>query len=262
MTAKELIQKIEEVFPLDKAAPWDNPGLQAGRRQKEVKKVFLALDATEDVIAQAKAWGADLLFTHHPLTMDGVKSVTGDTLTGRKMLELLQSDICCYASHTNYDVIEMAHLAGSMMKLQKAEILEVTGIDPNTAEYMGFGRVGSLVRPVTLRECGELVKTIFKLDNVKIFGDLDQVIQRVAITPGSGKSMIGAAIEKKAQVLITGDIGHHEGIDAVDQGTAVIDAGHYGLEHIFVQQMEKFLPTIAPNLEIKKAENTVPFQVI
>ena len=262
MTAKELIQKIEEKFSPEKAASWDNSGFQAGRKQKDIKKVFLALDATEEVIAAAIACGADMLVTHHPLTMTGVRSVTSDSLTGRKLLALIQNDICCYACHTNYDVVEMAQLAGNMMKLQKPEILEVTGTDVKTGLAMGFGRVGSLVRPVALRECGELVKTIFKLDNVKIFGDLDQVVQRVAISPGSGKSMINAAVAAKAQVLITGDIGHHEGLDAVDEGLAIIDAGHYGLEHIFIAQMGKFLEEICKDLQVVKAEIRGPFEVI
>lgn len=262
MTAKEFIQKIEERFPLEKAAEWDNSGFQAGRRQKEIKKVLVALDATDEVIAQAVTCGADMLLTHHPLTMSGVSSVTSETLKGKKFLALLQNDICCYASHTPYDVVEMAELAGSMMKLQKPEILEITGIDGQTAQYMGFGRVGSLVRPVTLRECAELVRTIFKLDTVKIFGDLDQVIQRVAISPGSGKSMIAPAVRAKAQVLITGDIGHHEGLDAIDEGMAIIDAGHYGLEHIFIEQMDKFLKKNCRDLEVVKADIKNPFTVI
>lgn len=262
MTAKEFIQKIEEQFPLDKAADWDNSGFQAGRRQKEIKKVLIALDATDETIAQAAACGADMLLTHHPLTMEGIKSVTSETLKGKKFLALLQNDICCYASHTTYDVVEMAELAGSMMKLQKPEILEITGIDGQTGQYMGFGRVGSLVRPVTLRECAELVKTIFKLENVKIFGDLEQVVQRVAISPGSGKSMIKPAVRAKAQVLITGDIGHHEGLDASDEGVAIIDAGHYGLEHIFIGQMEKYLQKHCKGLEIITAKECSPFTVI
>ncbi|MDO5538500.1 MAG: Nif3-like dinuclear metal center hexameric protein [Eubacteriales bacterium] len=262
MTVKELIQKIEAKFPLDKAAPWDNSGFQAGRKNKEVKKVYVALDATEEVIDDAVKWGADIIVTHHPMTMDGIKSVTSDTLKGRKYLKLLSHDVCCYASHTNYDIVEMASLAGSMMKLQKPEILDIAGVDQATAEYIGFGRAGSLVRPVTVRECGELVKTIFKLDNVKIFGDLDQVIQRVAISPGSGKSMIGPALKAKAQVLITGDIGHHEGIDAVDEKLAIIDAGHYGLEHIFIDHMAAFIQKEGKELEIRKAPIESPFQVI
>lgn len=49
------------------------------------------------------------------------------------------------------------------------------------------------------------------------------------------------ALQSGAQVYITGDIGHHDGIDAAAQGMAVIDAGHYGIEHIFTEFMEKFL---------------------
>ena len=164
--------------------------------------------------------------------------------------------------HTNYDVVEMGEAAGELMKLQHPEVLEITGTDARSGKVEGIGRVGSLVRPVTVQECAQIVKRIFDLDTVKIFGDLDQVIERVAICPGSGKSMIGTAIKKKAQVMITGDIGHHDGIDAVDQGIAVIDAGHYGLEHIFVNRMEQYLKTQFPGMEIRKTESGNPFQVI
>lgn len=262
MTAKELIQKIEGTYPLELAAAWDNSGLQAGRRQKEVKKVLLALDASCSVIEQAVQWGADFLLTHHPLTMENMRTVTSDTLSGRRFLELIQNDICAYACHTNYDAAQMAQLAGCMMKLQKPEILEITGVDPKTSQYVGFGRVGSLVRPVALHECCDLVKTIFHLDHVRVFGDCEQVVQRVAISPGSGKSMIASAIRAKAQVLITGDIGHHEGLDAVDQGLAIIDAGHYGLEHIFMEQMEHFLKEHTAGLEIARARTQSPFEAM
>ena len=262
VTAKELIQKIEEKFPLEKAEKWDNPGLQTGRSNKNVNKVYVALDATTEVIEAAKNWGADMLVTHHPLTMEGVRSITSDSLKGRKYLDLIREDICCYACHTNYDIVEMAEEAGKMMKLQQAEILEVTGIDQSTAQYEGFGRVGSLVRPMMLGECADLVKTIFGVDTVKVFGDPEQVIQRVAISPGSGKSMIEPAQKAKAEVLITGDIGHHEGIDSVDDGLAIIDAGHYGLEHIFIDHMADFIKECDPKLAIIKAEIKNPFQIL
>ena len=42
-------------------------------------------------------------------------------------------------------------------------------------------------------------------------------------------------------MLITGDIDHHTGIDAVAQGLAVIDAGHYGIEHIFIEDVRIYL---------------------
>ena len=53
--------------------------------------------------------------------------------------------------------------------------------------------------------------------------------------------MIRYALEKKVQVLVTGDIGHHDAIDAAASGMAILDAGHYGLEHIFIQHMAEVL---------------------
>lgn len=70
---------------------------------------------------------------------------------------------------------------------------------------------------MTLRECCEDVKSAFHLGAVKVFGNLEEKVKRIAICPGSGKSVIQAALDKNADVLITGDIGHHEGIDAVAQ---------------------------------------------
>ena len=74
----------------------------------------------------------------------------------------------------------------------------------------------------------------FGLPYAAVFGELDgeAVIQKAAVCPGAGGSTMGEALAAGAQVYITGDISHHEGIDAVAQGMAVIDAGHYGIEHI------------------------------
>ena len=74
-----------------------------------------------------------------------------------------------------------------------------------------------------------------------MFGNRKQLLKKAAVSPGSGKSEIENAISHRADVLITGDIDHHDGIDAVARGLCIIDAGHYGLEHIFVRYMEEYL---------------------
>ena len=63
-------------------------------------------------------------------------------------------------------------------------------------------------------------------------------------------------------VLISGDIDHHTGIDMADCGMAVIDAGHYGIEHIYIEDMRKFLERELPALKICTAPIRQPFQVI
>lgn len=40
-------------------------------------------------------------------------------------------------------------------------------------------------------------------------------------------------------MYMTGDIDHHTGIDTVAQGLAIIDAGHYGTEYIFMEDMKE-----------------------
>ena len=62
--------------------------------------------------------------------------------------------------------------------------------------------------------------------------------------------MIGDALKAKAEVYITGDIDHHEGIDAVARGLAIIDAGHYGIEQIFVPYMKDYLKRELPGVTV------------
>ena len=66
-------------------------------------------------------------------------------------------------------------------------------------------------------------------------------MEGAAACPGAAGSGSGEAVRKGAQVLITGDISHHQGIDAAAQGMMILDAGHYGLEHVFMDYMEEFL---------------------
>lgn len=258
MLCRDIMKVIETTYPKHAALEWDNVGLLVGRMDKEVKKIYVALDATDEVIDDAILRGADMLITHHPLLFSPLKQITDEHFIGSRVVKLLQHDISYYAMHTNYDVLGMAELSGAILGLSDMEVLEVT----DSEGMEGIGRVGLLPGEMTLQECCELVKEKFELNNVKVFGDVNKMVKRVAISPGSGKGMADIALEKHAEVLVTGDIAHHEGIDAVAQGIAIIDAGHYGLEHIFVDDMVQYLIKHFPNIEIRRSENVHPFQVI
>jgi putative NIF3 family GTP cyclohydrolase 1 type 2 len=91
---------------------------------------------------------------------------------------------------------------------------------------------------------------------------MNKKITSVAISPGSGKSMIEAALAKKADVLITGDIDHHDGIDAPERGMAVIDAGHWGLEKIFIPYMQDYLEEQIEGITVVCDESESPFKII
>ena len=139
--------------------------------------------------------------------------------------------------HTNYDVLGMADLSADYTKMHDTTVLSIT--EERDGEVQGFGRVGKLPREMTLREYAQLVKESLKLNDVKVYGNLDSMVKCAAVCTGSGKSMIKDVIKAGADVYVTGDIDHHTGIDTVAQGLALIDAGHYGTEYIFMDAMKK-----------------------
>ena len=258
MLCRDIIEVMERTYPKHAALEWDNVGLLVGRMEKEVKKIYVALDATDEVITDAIDKGVDMLITHHPLVFDPMKQITDEHFIGSRVVKLLQHDISYYALHTNYDVLGMAELSSQILGLRRAEVLEVT----NAEKGEGIGRVGFFSKDITLLECAELVKEKFSLSHVKVFGNLNKMVKKVAISPGSGKHMSELAVAKQADVFVTGDIDHHEGIDAVAQGVAIVDAGHYGLEHIFISDIASYLTNHLDNIEIMKASIQHPFQMI
>ena len=256
MKCSEICALIEQEYGTEYACDWDNVGLLAGRRDKEVKKILLALDATDEVVGQAAEGAYDMLITHHPMIFSGIKKINNHSFTGRKILTLIQKGIVYYAMHTNYDVMGMAELAADMLDLKDTKALE------EVLDGEGIGRVGDLPRSMTLEECANFVKGRFGLPNVKIFGEPEKQVQRAAICPGSGKSEAKPALSMGAEVYITGDIDHHTGIDMADCGMAIIDAGHYGVEHIYIADMEHFLKENCPELRVYTAPVKQPFQVL
>ena len=76
------------------------------------------------------------------------------------------------------------------------------------------------------------------------------------------RAVINEAVQKKADCLITGDIGHHEGLDANEMGLTILDASHYGLEHIFMHIMYEYLKGYCMDVEIGIADVGVPFSIL
>ena len=223
MKCSEICALIEQEYGTEYACDWDNVGLLAGRSTKEVKKILLSLDATDEVVRMAAEGGYDMLITHHPMLFSAIKRVTDQDMNGRRLLELIRNDISYYAMHTNYDTRGMADLAARLMGLTECAVLE------EVKDGEGIGRVGKLPHPMTLRECGEQVK----------------------VALGFG-----------CDVYITGDIDHHTGIDAVDQGMCIIDAGHYGVEHIFMEDVKAYLEKVLTGVHMDCVAVKHPFVVI
>lgn len=260
MRCDKIIESLERLSPSSFAESWDNVGLLAGRTDKEVSRLCIALDATDEVIDEAVRVGADMLLTHHPLIFSPMKKITAEDFIGRRLIKLLQNDISYYAMHTNFDVMGMADAAADELGLKDRQVLDITYEDEIAKE--GLGRYGRLIQIMTLEECASFVKETFELEHVKIYGEQDTPIEWAAVSPGSGKTMIKPAVSAGVEVLITGDIEHHEGLDAMAQGLAIIDAGHFGLEKIFIPYMKEYIRRELPQLTVFAAKEKNPFWIL
>ncbi len=99
-----------------------------------------------------------------------------------------------------------------------------------TVSNLGFvGRVGT--PPVnSLRQLAGLVADRLGTVGLRVAGDPERKLRRVAAVPGSGGDLLEAAIAVGADAVVTGDVRHHSVVSAVDRGVAVIDAGHTATE--------------------------------
>lgn len=261
MKLSRLLETLDQLSPKKYACSWDNVGLLVGRRDQEIQKVVVCLDVTNEVIEKAIEEKADLIVAHHPMIFSSIKCVNDDTFLGRKVLNLIENKIACYAMHTNFDTMGgMAQLVEKAMSLTNTTPIEIIAEEDGKLE--GIGRVGQLERPMTLLECATFVKQVFDIPAVFICGDAKMEVTKVAICPGSAKGMAKEAKQKGAQVLIGGDFGHHDGIDALDDGFALIDAGHYGIEHIFIEYMTNYILEQFPELLVMPVDSHCPFTII
>ncbi|MBO4996518.1 MAG: Nif3-like dinuclear metal center hexameric protein [Lachnospira sp.] len=261
MKCCEIMECLRQLSPEHYACDWDNVGLLVGRKEQEVHSIMVALDASMEVIEQAIEKQVDMLITHHPMIFGSIKTVNEDTLVGRKILSLVENHMCYYAMHTNFDIMgSMADLAAERLGLLQTSPLEITCEDENGLQ--GIGRIGYLEQEIALKDLTQQVKQAFALDKLMVYGSLEKKVNYIAISPGSGRSMIREALQRGVQVLITGDIGHHEGLDAAEEGLCIIDATHYGLEYIFTSFIKEYLKKQDFDVVVKESDVSSPCQFV
>jgi dinuclear metal center YbgI/SA1388 family protein len=91
----------------------------------------------------------------------------------------------------------------------------------------GIGRIGTLPEPITLADLAKKVMKAFDLEGVRFVGEKERLIKKVAVVGGAGRDYIHQAAFKGADCLVTGDIGYHDGHEAMSLGITLIDGGHH-----------------------------------
>lgn len=126
----------------------------------------------------------------------------------------------------------------------------------------GLGAVGELGQGITLHDLCEKVKKAFNVRTVRVTGDENKLIRKVAILGGSGERYIQQAFKQGADVFITGDMTFHQAQDAYEMGLAVIDPGHY-IEEIMKQATADYLSKLCTETEcVVSTIDTNPFRYV
>ncbi len=140
MTVKEITAPLEEFAPLALQEKYDNAGLITGHPGMEVTGVVICVDATNEVLDEARALGANLVVAHHPIIFHPLKAITGRSNVEKVVTKALKNDIAIYAAHTNLD---RARRGISYALAQKFGLQNIRVLDPE-ADEIGFGAVGEL----------------------------------------------------------------------------------------------------------------------
>ncbi|MBR4720955.1 MAG: Nif3-like dinuclear metal center hexameric protein [Clostridia bacterium] len=252
MKLNDIIALIEREFPLSDAYEWDNCGLLLGDREWEIKTVLLSLDVNNAVLAEAKAKNSDLILSHHPILFDGTKRIDAKTPEGKLILGLSENRIAVYSAHTNCDVgknginSKLAGLFG---------LCDVENLEEN-----GLGRIGNLKAPMSFADFAILTKKTLKTPFVRVCGDKTAYVSRVAVASGASSDSIPTAIEKGADVIVTGDMKYHDMINYSEMGIFIVDAGHYPTEIAVIDIFENILKDCGLNLI--KSKNPDIFEFI
>ncbi len=258
MKAKEIVEIIENICPKRLAYSWDNVGLLCGDGEKEVKKVFVTLDTNINTVKEAIEKDADMIVSHHPVLLGGIKRIDYTTATGQMIKLLIENDIPLFAAHTNMDTARggINDRLSQMFDLTDVKILE-HHTDDVTA---GLGRYGDLKTEMSFGDFAKMCRKVLDTPYIRASGDSRKVIKTVAVASGSCSEIIPLAFEKGADVIITGDMKYHNMSDMTELGICVIDAGHYPTEICVMDIFADILKNT--DLEIIKSENKDIFNVI
>lgn len=241
-TVQEILDWFETFAPVHTAMDFDNVGLLVGDGTAEIRRALLALDITPAVVKEAAARGCELIISHHPVIFQPLKR-----LEPRSAPYLLaRYDIAAVCMHTNLDLSETFGVNTCL-----ADLLDVEHLRRSDKGECLF--VGELPRALPLDAFVRHTKKALRCDMLR-YTAVKPTVKTVAVASGAGGSDIFAAAQEGADVLVTGEIKHHEINAANDLGVNIIDAGHFKSENVVIDRLQSKLETAFPEVTFAISE--------
>jgi dinuclear metal center YbgI/SA1388 family protein len=252
MRVKDLLEILDEIAAFGLAEEWDNVGLMLGEPNRSIKGVLVALDPTEEILAEADDVGADCIITHHPLIFNPLRAIYTDQPMGRFLRRALESEISVIGCHTNLDQSPggVNDVLASSLGMQDSRPLVPAEKLPAGSAAAGFGRVGRLADPLSPEAFIGYLCDFFKLPVLRVAGKLPEEINTVAVCGGSGSDLAAAAYASGAQVYVTGEVKHSTARWAEAAGFCIIDAGHFATENPVVESLVEILQSVFAEKDI------------
>ncbi|KAJ0180463.1 hypothetical protein K1T71_003867 [Dendrolimus kikuchii] len=244
----KIICVLEEFAPKHLSESWDNTGLLVEPfTARNIKKILLTNDLTEDVAFEGLKEECEMIISYHPPIFTPLKSVVQKSWKERIVSILLENRIALYSPHTSWDSVK----GGVNDWLASAfNVFESVPIVPGSEPHFGAGRFLNLTSKVTLSEAVTKVKSLTGLEYVRLAlakgKEINDEISTVALCAGSGASVLKGV---SANLYLTGEMLHHDILDATQKGVHVILTNHSDSERGFLHGFSQVLG--------KKLENQV-----
>lgn len=247
ITLDTALATLDEIAPLRLAADWDNVGLLVDPTGPDapVRRVFLCIDLTEPVFEEALKAEADLIVAYHPVIFRGWKRLDRRDPQRRTVIEAIRRGVAIYSPHTAAD-----SAPGGVCDWLLDAVGPVTGRSPlapardDADAGAGLGRRGVLARPATLAELVARIKDHLGLKHVRVAASPRHAagapITAVAVCPGAGGSLFEGV--RDVDLLLSGELRHHDVLSRVAGGTSVVLTDHTHCER-------GWLPLLAAALE-------------
>ena len=248
-TVADILNFMETIAPPHMAEGWDNCGLLCGRKEREVKKILVALDPFSTVIDEAIALGADLIVTHHPLIFrDKLMAVNEDTEAGRCVLKLIENGVAAINAHTNLD---MAPGGVNDVLARTLGLSDIEIIDP--VENYGLLRKGTVAEQ-PLENFLAAVKEKLGCKGLRYVSS-GKPVSAVAVGGGSCADFMQAALAAGCDTFVTADVKYNQFRTAFELGLNLIDAGHFHTENPVMPLVAQQLREKFPGVEVIFSEN-------
>lgn len=257
---RDVLEFVENKWPLSGAESWDSVGLVSGAPDAEIRRILVAVDAAQLTVQEAVDTSADLLLVHHPLLLRGITTVAESTGKGSLLAQLIRADVALVAAHTNADVVETGTSAALATALGLAGSTPI--VPAATDPGRGLGRIGVLPEPMTLGALARRLAGILPATatGIRAAGSFDRVVKTVALCGGAGDSLLDNPAVVGADVYITSDLRHHPASESLEQsiargtGPALIDTSHWASEWLWLGYAAQELQSAFPQLQIEVSE--------